>query len=66
VTLIEWPEKLDNPGTPGLWVNLKRIDEERREINFFLQGETNQELIAVLQEICHFYQRNNLSKAEGI
>jgi len=66
VTLIEWPEKLDNPGTSGLWVNLKRIDEERREIVFSLQGEADQELIAVLQKICHFNQGNNLSKAEGM
>ena len=49
VALVEWPEKLDNPGVPGLWVNLKRIDDECREINFFIQGETDQELIVVLQ-----------------
>ncbi len=52
VALVEWPEKLDNPETPGLWVNLKRIDDERREINFFLQGEANEELIPTLHEIC--------------
>ncbi|MCD6582255.1 MAG: tRNA (adenosine(37)-N6)-threonylcarbamoyltransferase complex ATPase subunit type 1 TsaE [Desulfuromusa sp.] len=53
VALVEWPEKLNNPETPGLWVNLKRIDAERREIEFFLQGEGNEELLVTLQKICH-------------
>ncbi|MEA3545719.1 MAG: tRNA (adenosine(37)-N6)-threonylcarbamoyltransferase complex ATPase subunit type 1 TsaE [Thermodesulfobacteriota bacterium] len=52
VALIEWPEKLENPETHGLWVNLKRIDDERRKIDFFLQGETNEELIVALQGVC--------------
>ena len=53
VALVEWPEKLNDPETPGLWVNLKRIDDERREIEFFLQGEGNEELIVALQNVCH-------------
>lgn len=53
VALVEWPEKLENPETPGMWVHLKRIDDERREISFYLQGEVSEELIATLQEICH-------------
>ncbi|MDX2481694.1 MAG: tRNA (adenosine(37)-N6)-threonylcarbamoyltransferase complex ATPase subunit type 1 TsaE [Desulfuromusa sp.] len=53
VALVEWPEKLDNTETPGLWVHLKHIDDMRREIDFFLQGEANEELIAALQEICN-------------
>ena len=53
VALVEWPEKLNDPETPGLWVNLKRIDDERREIEFFLQGEGNEELLVALQKVCH-------------
>ena len=53
VALVEWPEKLNNPETPGLWVNLKRIDDERREIEFLLQGEGNEELLVALQKVCH-------------
>lgn len=52
VTLIEWPEKLGNSETPGLWVDLKRIDDERREIDFSFQGEENKELSVILQKIC--------------
>ena len=52
IALIEWPEKLNNPETPGLWINLNRLDDELREIKFFLKGEKNQELIAALHEIC--------------
>lgn len=66
VTLIEWPEKLDNPETPGLWIDLKRIDDERREIVFIEKGETHQELISALQKKCHSTLENNLSKAEGM
>jgi len=53
VALVEWPEKLNNPETPGLWVDLKRIDDERREIEFSLQGEGNEELLVALQKVCH-------------
>ncbi|MDX2494625.1 MAG: tRNA (adenosine(37)-N6)-threonylcarbamoyltransferase complex ATPase subunit type 1 TsaE [Desulfuromusa sp.] len=52
VALIEWPEKLGNSETPGLWVNLKRIDDERREIIFSFQGEENKELVVVLRKLC--------------
>lgn len=51
VALVEWPEKLDNPETPGLWVSLKRLDDERRGIELFLKGELGEELIDALQEI---------------
>ncbi len=66
VTLIEWPEKLDNLETPGLWVDLKRIDDECREIVFFLKGEAHQELLATLQENYPPVPENNLLKTEGM
>jgi len=65
VTLVEWPEKLDNPETPGLWIDLQRIDEEQREIKFYLQGDTNQGLITILQEN-YDSCRTNLLKTEGV
>ncbi len=65
VALIEWPEKLDNPETPGLWVDLKRIDDERREIDFFLKGDANRELIITLQKNYHSPE-NILLKTEGV
>jgi tRNA threonylcarbamoyladenosine biosynthesis protein TsaE len=65
VSLVEWPEKLDNFETPGLWVDLQRIDAERREINFFLQGEENQEIITTLQKSYHSSE-NILLKTEGV
>ncbi len=39
ITLVEWPEKLDNPDMPGLWVTLQRIDDVQRRIEFRVQGE---------------------------
>ena len=65
VALIEWPEKLDNPETPGLWVDLKRIDDERREIDFSLKGDANRELIETLQKNYHSPE-NILLKTEGV
>ncbi len=65
VALIEWPEKLDNPETPGLWVDLKRIDDERREIDFSLKGDANRELIITLQKNYHSTE-NILLKTEGV
>lgn len=51
VALIEWPEKLENPETPGLWVNLIRLDDERRKIEVFLKGEASKDLNVALQEV---------------
>ena len=51
VALIEWPEKLNNPETSGLWINLERISDDQREIKFFLRGEVDVKLIAILEEI---------------
>lgn len=39
ITLVEWPEKLENPDMPGLCVTLQRIDDEQRRIEFSPQGE---------------------------
>ncbi|MCF6266680.1 MAG: tRNA (adenosine(37)-N6)-threonylcarbamoyltransferase complex ATPase subunit type 1 TsaE [Desulfuromusa sp.] len=39
ITLVEWPEKLENPDMPGLWVTLQRIDDVQRRIDFRPQGE---------------------------
>ena len=50
IALIEWPEKLNNTETSGLWITLKRIDDNRRKIDFFLQGEANEELIESLRD----------------
>ena len=66
VALVEWPEKLNDPETPGLWVNLKRIDAERREIEFSLQGEGNEELLVALQKSLYLNQGSHLSKVEGM
>jgi len=66
VALVEWPEKLDNPETPGLRINLKRIDAEHREIIFFLQGEGNDELIAAVQRICNSNQGNNVQSRRDV
>ena len=66
VALVEWPEKLNDSETPGLWVKLTRIDVERREIIFNLQGEDKDGLIVALQK---FYMKKAdriISKAEGM
>ena len=52
VALVEWPEKLDNNEIGGLWVNLQRLDEERRRIDFSFCGEVDERVVAVVKEIC--------------
>ena len=56
VALIEWPEKLGDRDTPGLWVHLKRLDDEKREIIFSLRGGADESLAVSLQEICNLNQ----------
>ncbi|MCK4503222.1 MAG: tRNA (adenosine(37)-N6)-threonylcarbamoyltransferase complex ATPase subunit type 1 TsaE [Desulfuromonadales bacterium] len=50
IALVEWPEKLDNPETPGVWVNLKRIDDELREITFTVTAPEYVDLITALSD----------------
>jgi len=52
VALVEWPEKLENNETPGLWVNLHRIDDEQRKIEFSLQGDVDVQIVAAVEKIC--------------
>ena len=51
VALVEWPEKLNDSETRGLWVKLTHIDAERREIVFNLQGEDKNGLMVALQKL---------------
>ena len=53
IALIEWPEKLENSETSGLWVNLTHINDNQRKIDFFLRGEVDGELNSILEEICN-------------
>ncbi len=38
VALVEWPEKLEDSEIDGLWIHLRRIDAESREILFTARG----------------------------
>lgn len=51
VALIEWPEKLEDSEIPGLLINLKRIDEEQRVIEFSARSIANEDLIVSLQDV---------------
>lgn len=48
VALVEWPEKLEDPHTPGLWINLERIDDDSRQITFSSPTQEFAEIIAKL------------------
>ena len=52
VALVEWPEKLDNPETPGLWVRLARESEAQRRVEFTAQGGEAEPLLAALRKAC--------------
>lgn len=50
VALVEWPERLENDETPGLWVRIERLDEEARELVFRSCGETADSILQSLQQ----------------
>jgi tRNA threonylcarbamoyladenosine biosynthesis protein TsaE len=52
VALVEWPEKLENDKVPGLWVDLHRIDDDRRKIKFSLQGDVDVRVVTAVEKIC--------------
>lgn len=47
--LVEWPEKLDNPDAPGLWVTIVRLDEQRRKVTFRPTDSVSTELVTDLR-----------------
>lgn len=49
VALVEWPERLENDETPGLWIGIKHLKENCRELSFKPRGETAKELLQRLQ-----------------
>lgn len=50
VALVEWPEKLENPETPGLWIHLKRLDECRRELTLTARSREAEPLLSALMK----------------
>jgi len=34
VALVEWPEKLENPGIAGVWIHLSAVAAGQRQMNF--------------------------------
>lgn len=50
VALVEWPEKLESQQPEGLWISLRRISEQRREIEFRARGLDSQTLLSCLSE----------------
>ncbi len=52
VALVEWPERLDNDETPGLWVELQHTGEEQRKIVFTAKSTATEQLLAALQDLC--------------
>ena len=50
VTLVEWPEKLENPALKGLWISLQRLDERQRSIEFVSLGVESSNLLTVFKD----------------
>lgn len=50
VTLVEWPEKLENPALKGLWISLQRLDERQRSIEFVSLGIESSNLLTVFKD----------------
>ena len=51
VALVEWPEKTGNTLQGGLRVRLRRLDNERRMIEFFAQDEEHRTLLERLKAL---------------
>ncbi len=38
ITLVEWPDKLENPDVEGIWIDICVVDEGRRHLVFSTRG----------------------------
>ena len=56
VALVEWPERLEDESTAGLWVRIRHLQQDSRELVFSASGALAEELLQrlrqTLQNIC--------------
>jgi len=50
VTLVEWPERMENDSTAGLWVHIELGAENQRSLKFVSIGEVAEALLSRLQQ----------------
>lgn len=50
VTLVEWPEKLENPDISGLWIDIRVLDEGRRELVFHVEDPDLTEIFTLVRD----------------
>ena len=51
VALVEWPEKLENPELSGLWIDIERLDEQRRKLQLRGRGRRHCQLLERLPPV---------------
>ena len=51
VALVEWPERLEDEQTPGLWIRIKYLQQDSRELLFSASGAAAETLLQQLQKI---------------
>ena len=44
IALVEWPERLEDDDHAGLWINIRNLKEDVRELDFTPRGERAEEL----------------------
>jgi tRNA threonylcarbamoyladenosine biosynthesis protein TsaE len=50
VTLVEWPERIEDEQVAGLWIRIKILENGRRELVFSPQGTVSEQLSSTLQQ----------------
>lgn len=50
ITLVEWPEKIEDPNICGLWIDIVRLDEQRRRLTFSCADPQLAEVLDRLQK----------------
>ncbi len=49
VALVEWPERLGDDSTPGLWIELQHLGNEQRRITFTAKSAAAKKLLSALK-----------------
>jgi tRNA threonylcarbamoyladenosine biosynthesis protein TsaE len=50
VALVEWPERLEDDATVGLWVEIQHLQGDSRELRLMAVGEVAEELLQRLRK----------------
>lgn len=50
IALVEWPERLGDASTPGLWIRMQHVGNQQRKLEFNAKSAVAEEILTALKK----------------